>query len=48
MLDAVARMDTQESPVVSENNNDDNNAKRKSRETGTIVLSPLELSHLEH
>ena len=32
MLDAIARMDTQESPVVSENNNDDNNAKRKSRE----------------
>ena len=40
MHDAVARMVTRESPVVSENNYDKNNAKIKA---DRIVLSPLEL-----
>ena len=31
MHDAVARMVTQESPVVSENNNDNNNSKKKAK-----------------
>ena len=43
MHDAVARMVTQESPVISENNNDKNNAKKKADKTGTIVPLPLEL-----
>ena len=43
MHDAVARMVTRESPVVSENNYDKNNAKIKADITGRIVLSPLEL-----
>ena len=43
MHDAVARMVTRESPVVSENNNDKNYAKKKADKTRRIVLSPLEL-----
>ena len=44
MHDAVARIVTQESPVVSENNNDNNNSKKKAKKkTGSIILSPLEL-----
>ena len=44
MHDAVARIFTQESPVVSENNNDNNNSKKKAKKkTGSIILSLLEL-----